>query len=310
MFELIQSFDNAVLTSVQGSLGFLEPAFHWITYLGHPGFWFAIACILYWNSREKESFWMVNLIVFTSVVIGALKAAFMRPRPTALQFFVAPENSLVSGLGESPYSFPSGHAGIIGSMTLFFLKPVSQIKKLKKNHWLVLGILLIILVDLSRLVLGAHFFSDVVAGTVVGLLVGWAAWQTHLRLEKKGIKLSKLDDELGFLLTLVLAIVLLVWINPPLLTAVVLGFYGGFFWVQKAGFVQSAQNRKNQAKKTVVGLIITAILVFAALKLPSSMEQFLVFFCAGLWVSAAWPWLFERVFTPKKHLKTVPRHNS
>ena len=291
---------------MQNALGDFSNFFYVISFLGHPAFWFLVAAVLYWNSREKESFWLINLVVFTSVVIGALKGAFARPRPSAAEFRVFGEPAFVSKLGDAGMSFPSGHAGIIAAITKFFYGPILQIKKIN-IFWI--GIFLILLVGLSRLVLGLHFLSDVLAGIAIGGLMGFAAWQTHLRLEKKGFKLSQMDDELGFLLTMVLAIFLMVAIAPPLLAAVVLGYYAGFFGANETGFVQSKVSGNKRIAKSILGLIGTGVLAFWGLNHPIFMEQFIVFFAIGFWVTAAWPWLFERVFLQsKKPLKTVSKH--
>ena len=64
-----------------------------------------------------------------------------------------------------PYSFPSGHAarGLLIGVVAMGLGPV----------WF--GITLIIwgpLVGLSRIAMGVHYLSDVLAGWVVGILLG------------------------------------------------------------------------------------------------------------------------------------------
>lgn len=310
LFEAIQAFDDSFLHAVQNVFAGTQGVFWIITLLGHPALWLFLAAVLYWNSQEKKAFWLVSVIVFVSVVCGALKVFFARPRPDPSVFVVSKEHALISQLGETALAFPSGHSATITAILVFFYAQVkNQIKKFNFNP-IVFCILVIALVSLSRLVLGQHFLSDVITGILIGVLVGWAAWQTHLRLEKKGFKLSKMDDELGFLLTLVLAICLMVAIAPPLLTAVALGFYAGFFCVQETGFLQSVQKKERRIAKTVVGLIGILILMVWGLGYTEPMAQFLVFFAAGIWVSLVWPLVFERVFSQsKKPLKHVPKHN-
>ncbi|AME09789.1 MULTISPECIES: phosphatase PAP2 family protein [Gemella] len=64
------------------------------------------------------------------------------------------------------FSFPSGHSTFV---ILFFLALTFIINK--KNLVRVIGIFAIILVPISRLILGAHFLTDVVAGLLLGSIV-------------------------------------------------------------------------------------------------------------------------------------------
>lgn len=39
---------------------------------------------------------------------------------------------------------------------------------------------------LSRVMIGAHYLSDVIAGAAVGVGCAWAWWEVHLRMERRG----------------------------------------------------------------------------------------------------------------------------
>jgi len=86
------------------------------------------------------------------------KLFFHRPRP------------LFAAVAEHSFSFPSGHATTVVVLYGFFLylflrRAASRAAKISA----IIGtVALIILVDFSRLYLGVHYLSDVLAGNVVG----------------------------------------------------------------------------------------------------------------------------------------------
>ncbi len=108
-----------------------------------------------------------RLYTFSSIMAGGcllnllLKSGFHRGRPDAMQLVIA-----------HGYSFPSGHA--MGSM-LFFggLAYVVFFSAQRHPVWRFLGILgcliATLLIGFSRIYLGVHYLSDVVAGFVAGL---------------------------------------------------------------------------------------------------------------------------------------------
>ena len=95
-----------------------------------------------------------------AVLNQLLKELFARPRPS----FADPL------LSETSYSFPSGHAMlslvVYGLMTYF---AVLALQTWRARTAVVFGAaLLVILIGISRMYLGVHYFSDVVAGFAVG----------------------------------------------------------------------------------------------------------------------------------------------
>lgn len=137
--------------------------FRTISWIGLPGLWYlCIPVAIYFVLRRE---WL-HLGVLVVAMIGGdllmkgLKLLFARPRPV----FVSPI------VVEQLFSFPSGHAmmALIGYGLLAF-----HVRRSLKNPLLRVlvsagTILLIIAIGLSRLALGVHYFSDVVAGYAVG----------------------------------------------------------------------------------------------------------------------------------------------
>ena len=126
------------------------------------------ALVLFIKGMRREG-GLILLVALTSfITVQAIKAAIARPRPSAdlVQVF---EQS-------SGYSFPSGHVthyvAFLG--TLAFI--LSTRIKGSLTRGLVQGFVAVLLLSmgLSRIYLGAHWPSDVVAGYVVGAAVAAA----------------------------------------------------------------------------------------------------------------------------------------
>jgi undecaprenyl-diphosphatase len=111
---------------------------------------------------------------------GVLKLGFNRPRPSIF----LPEVHTVSS------SFPSGHAM---SAAIVYSTVAYLAARLHKRRWarmLVMGcaFLVIALISLSRLYLGVHYPSDVVAGVSIGLAWAGFCMATLEAIQKFGIR--------------------------------------------------------------------------------------------------------------------------
>lgn len=101
-----------------------------------------------------------------SVLDWALKRIIQRPRPTGASAF----------LHGASFSFPSGHAmgSLFGYGMLAYLVVRFWAKSWRQRLTIiVIAMVLIVSIGLSRLYLGVHYFSDVVAGYAVALV--WLA---------------------------------------------------------------------------------------------------------------------------------------
>lgn len=135
-----------------------------------------------WLDRK---FWMVlYLLATTASGVGlslGLKQLFDRPRQT-----IVPPLSHASTT-----SFPSGHSFLaaVVYLTLGALLVTVITRKRLKVYVITMAITLTIMVGISRLYLGMHYPSDIVAGWIAGAAWAMLCWllarwlQRHHRLE-------------------------------------------------------------------------------------------------------------------------------
>jgi undecaprenyl-diphosphatase len=112
---------------------------------------------------------------------GALKQLFQRPRPD-----VVPHLRDVMSM-----SFPSGHAlqSAVVYLTLGALSMHIAERRLTKFYSMTIAMLATALVGVSRLYLGVHYPTDVLAGWLIGLSWALLCWLVERSLERQaGLK--------------------------------------------------------------------------------------------------------------------------
>jgi undecaprenyl-diphosphatase len=145
----------------------LTDVFHGITFLGNFVTLLAVTLVaiaILWRRRERiDAVFVALAFAGAQVLSSGMKLGFQRDRP----FFPDPLAT------ESTYSFPSGHAlvslAVYGSIALLLAR---RLQTPRRRALLVAGVaLLVIAIGFSRLYLGVHFLSDVLAGYAAG--VAW-----------------------------------------------------------------------------------------------------------------------------------------
>jgi undecaprenyl-diphosphatase len=118
-----------------------------------------------WLSRAYRSLWLTLVSTLSGVAATfLLKSFFDRPRP-----------SLVPHLSHvSTASFPSGHSMMSATifLTLGAILAESVESRVLKAYFLIVAAVLTGLVGVSRVFLGVHYPTDVLAGWIAGL--AWA----------------------------------------------------------------------------------------------------------------------------------------
>lgn len=124
--------------------------------------------MLFWLVRRgsrEEAFFLP--IVFVAPVVSEIsKAITSRPRP---------EEGLVTVYGNFPgFSFPSGHVlfyTLFFGFVSFLAISLPNVKPVIRAVVFITSILMIISVGISRIYLGAHWPTDVIAGYLAGLAI-------------------------------------------------------------------------------------------------------------------------------------------
>src|SRR4029079_1048002 len=119
---------------------------------------------------------------------GALKQLFQRPRPD-----VVPHLRDVMSM-----SFPSGHAlqSAVVYLTLGALMMHIAERRLTKLYCMTVAMLTTALVGASRIYLGVHYPTDVLAGWLLGLSWALLCWMIERSLERQvGLKRERAEAE-------------------------------------------------------------------------------------------------------------------
>lgn len=142
----------------------LSPVFRVVSVILSP-FFFSCCAIVYALYLLVQRLWSKAFLVVTSmsgglILNGIIKIIIGRTRP---------ENALVT---LSDYSFPSGHAlagAIFFYLCIYFFSRHFK-RQLSRDVFIAACCGLIILTGASRVLLNAHWLSDVIAGMTLGLL--------------------------------------------------------------------------------------------------------------------------------------------
>ena len=133
---------------------------------GDGWLWYALAVILLMYGGEHRYYAVASgacAAIAGIFIFRALKHASHRKRPCEIE-----PHCWASILPPDKYSFPSGH-----SITAFAIA-----LSIGSFYPQLYGPLLMIavLIAASRIILGMHFLSDVLAGSVIGALLGFASF--------------------------------------------------------------------------------------------------------------------------------------
>ena len=163
--DMLIGFDQPIQTAIRGDLpASLTFLFRTITHLiDIPVIitWVLIVAFIFNRKQWKlESYLMLGNLTLAGILIVTFKNIYQRPRPEILHL-----------VEEKGFSFPSGHSLAVTIMVGTLIVIFSQ--RIKDQLWkrivqILLGLYLVSVL-ISRVYLGVHYPSDVLASLCVGL---------------------------------------------------------------------------------------------------------------------------------------------
>jgi undecaprenyl-diphosphatase len=191
-----QSFDEALLLMMRSShdpsdpIGprWLEEMVRDFSALGGVGvqgiILLAVTGFLLLSGKHRVALFLVTTVLGGLLLSLLLKGRYDRPRPD-----LVPHGSYVATA-----SFPSGHSMIAAAtyLTLGALLARVQPRRRLQAYLLIVAVILTLLVGVSRVYLGVHWPTDVLAGWTVGAVWAILCWATAKWLQERG-RLERAD---------------------------------------------------------------------------------------------------------------------
>lgn len=134
----------------------VTPIMKIVTFFGGATCLIGLTIILFIIIKNRKIGLLIGINLITITILNQLfKFILQRPRPTEYRI-----------INESGYSFPSGHSMISMAFYGFLIYLIYKYVKNKKIKYISITLIsvLIIFIGISRIYLGVHYTSDVLAG--------------------------------------------------------------------------------------------------------------------------------------------------
>ncbi len=185
-----QSFDETILLALRNpndhkdpvGPGWVEEMGRDFTALGGVAFLtmltFTLAGYLLLEKKPHLAVFLVVTIIGGTVASYLLKSVYSVPRPD-----LVPHGSIVY-----TSSFPSGHSmmSAVTYLTLAVVLARAHARRRVKSYFIAIAALLTIAVGISRVYLGVHWPTDVLAGWTAGTVWAASCWLIARRLQQRG----------------------------------------------------------------------------------------------------------------------------
>lgn len=284
IIRVIQTIENPVLSVLM----------HAITELGSKYAYLVLLPLVYWCYNEKKGFRLAVLVLLSGWINSWVKGLLAQPRPYDL-------DPSVGRAFESSYGIPSGHSQ--GSL-VFWAVIGSWIRK---RLGLLVAIGIPLLIAFTRLYLGVHFPTDILAGWLLAIMLLIVYFKFT-----KVIESALGSINIRFRILAAAALTFIMNALHPEDTSL-----GGVFFGMSIGYILmterfpfSAAHAADGSRPRIPVLILRYItglsgagLIYGGLKLilPDSesawyeLGRFVRYGMVGMWVSAAAPWIFLKL---------------
>ena len=290
-----------------GEKGFLDYLMYGFTQLGGELFFMLAAVVLYWCIDKRFGYKFINVFMLGQLCVGAVKTLIKRPRPYTKEGV----KSIFAPTGG--WSFPSGHSHNLSNVTtqLCFY----TYKKEEAGHHrrfltvLIAGILLTLTVMFSRVYLGQHYVTDVLAGSIIGIMVAMVGSVCFELLKNR-------EENLVFAVAplCVLVTIFLLTLNIDFKSDEIIKVAGVYSAVSIGYFLEKRYVRYDvksgavwkQLLKLLLGLAMLLILkeglkfLFGLFLVEGTigdfiLNQFFRYFVVGIFTTLLAPLLFKRI---------------
>ena len=325
------TFEIPFIVWLQNIGNWLKEPMLFLSFLGTQNAYFLLMSWLYWCLDCQLGIQVgIGLLLSNGITTG-LKWIFKTPRPywESLQVFAFST--------ESSFGMPSGHALISTSVWGRFASGM------KKKLLTIIVCILVFGIGLSRVYLGVHFPSDVIAGWGIGLMLlillmkfenSINHWLTNNNVPRKIL--------LAFLSSILIIVIFLIlnnqftdwqlpaqWINNAeiaapfseidpvklkdifILSGSWFGMLAGWIWLQKSGGMLSQGEFWQLLLRFLIGMsgIVTLVYGMNSIlpEIQSSLSYlitYIQYFLVSLWISLAAPLLFIKIGVSEKRSNT------
>lgn len=258
-----------------------------ITSLGSKEFYFLLLPLLLWSVNFVVGARVAAVFLLATYVNVSLKDLFALPRPVELD----PSVELYDVMG---YGLPSGHAQL--SVVIWGILADALDRTWS---WILAGVLAA-LIGFSRIYLGVHFPTDVLAGWLIGILLLVAYVVFHRQLEK-WLEARNLGAQLAAAVILSLVLLLVhATDDTASLTGVLLGAGTGVALLRRNFDYDAGGSFWQRGARVLLGLAVLLALRFGLKAIsperPEALSiaaRFLRYAILGLWIGLGAPWLFR-----------------